>query len=533
MRVTPEDTLRGRIGSHLRLRRAPRRVGVLAIGLAAIVAWQNWALRPNPDLDAPYEQHASVGTFDEARFVYFYDYLGLMPVMSTHPAPEMSRAGALRLLHDDPGSLRMDSGWTWFEGDYAKLLLYLPGAWAARSPREPSVKLANRIAFQVALCGAFFSFWWIGLPLLGALAVAFTGSDPFQLRSVYALEGVHGWVITAALLLLAINLPLLDHERPSRGPWRWIAPVLTGVLIGTVRGIRGETAALLGAGMLACLVPGASWRARAGLAATLVVAFTLTDLGWRRYFQGRYEEAQRVVRSVGGHVLTRPFQLHHRLWHPIFCGLSDFDRTHGYRWLDEAALDYAKPVIEARYRIYVPPTLDGNNGTHVDDRALPAAAFWDRDRIYRRLPYSMAEYQTVLRDKVLGDIARDPAWYAAILARRAGRIQARATPVRLAVGPRRWTLPWSGWLLLPVAALLAVARSWTLLKIVVFTLPTSFTAFLIYSARGTTYYGTAHLFAAVVTIALIAAAARRGIVAALARGAPGPAPGGGGGGTEG
>ncbi|HYM80075.1 MAG TPA: hypothetical protein VEY91_01535 [Candidatus Limnocylindria bacterium] len=487
---------------------------MLAVGLVSIVTWQNWLLEPHPVRDG-YVLHAGRGMFDDAKFVYFYYHLGLLPVMSTQAAHVESRAGAERHVRDHPGSLRMDSSWTWLEGGWARIFLYLPDVWVKGDSRAPSVKLANTIAFQLALCAMFLGFWWIGLPQLGALSVLFAGSNPFQIHAVHVLESVHSWVITTALLMLAIHLPLLAPDRRPRTAYLWIAPVLAGLLLGTVRGIRSEAAIMLAAGVFTYVsLVGHSWRFRSLLVALMIGSFVATDFGWNRYFEHEYREAQRVLAQVGGNPLPRPFQRHHRIWHPIFCGLGDFDQKYGYRWLDEAGLDYAKPRMESRYNIYVPPTLDGNNGYRVVNSTLPAAAFWDRQRIYRRLPYEMKEYEAVIRDKVLGDIMRDPGWYATILAKRVTKLNLRMTPVRAALGSVRWEVPATGFLIIPLVVMLMAAGSWALLKVVVFTLPTCVTAVLIYSAWGTTYYAIYHLFMMAVIVALLLAAAGRAVGAA-------------------
>ena len=59
---------------------------------------------------------------------------------------------------------------------------------------------------------------------------------------------------------------------------------------------------------------------------------------------------------------------------------------------------------------------------------------WDAAGKYYRTPYELPHYEEVIRDKVLGDIRRDPVWYLGILWKRAGRILTETSPVRLAAG---------------------------------------------------------------------------------------------------
>jgi hypothetical protein len=115
----------------------------------------------------------------------------------------------------------------------------------------------------------------------------------------------------------------------------------------------------------------------------------------------------------------------------------------------------------------------------------------------------MPGYHDALRSKVLGDIARDPLWYLGILAQRAGRILTETTPVRLRWGGGWVTLPMHGLVVLPVLGVLAWARAWRLVKLIVFFAPLSLMALVVYSGRGMCYYSCYHLAVAAVLVALL------------------------------
>src|SRR5437764_468181 len=80
--------------------------------------------------------------------------------------------------------------------------------------------------------------------------------------------------------------------------------------------------------------------------APLLIAAVLGLRAWDRYFDHKFLAASRVVALAGGHVLSAPTH-YHVFWHSIWCGLGDFDSTHGYEWSDSAALAYPQPVLKA------------------------------------------------------------------------------------------------------------------------------------------------------------------------------------------
>jgi hypothetical protein len=470
-------------------------VWVLVVGVLAICGWQFAFSANSATLDARYRNLAASGVHDDVKFVYFLYYLKLFPLATTRQNPPLDAQGALALLREHPSSLVQDFNWTWSEGDRGKIYLYLFDAWLKGEPREPSVKPFNRLGFTLALCSLFGSFWWVGQPLLGGLAVAFLGSNPFQLYEVHARENVHGWTITTAILVLALYLPTLGRRAVDRR-YLWILPVVTGALLATVRTIRSEPISILVSAALACLVlRDISWQRRGLMIAALAGSFALGNAGWSRWFDYKHAEVTALLTRIGGHPFPGPVRAHHALWHPIWCGLGDFGQKYGYSWRDEDALAYAAPILESRYHQTL-PKLAWNSD-------LPRDEYWDDQKIYKKLPFDVPHYAEVLRGKILRDITHDPLWFAGVVARRAWRILFDATPVRLAWAATAWTLPMHGLALLPLMALLVAARSRLLLSVILFTLPTCMPAMVVYSGGGMIYYGIYHLFVGAVLSALV------------------------------
>lgn len=499
--------------------RGPRRKLVLLLGLATIIVWQNSFTWQKAKLDDSYRLTASSGMHNEPFFVYFLWYTGLFPVSSTlaHPpcdyrctpnnesmAPAaLSVDAAERVILTRPDTLVMDSSWTWYAGDRGKIFLFYLDAWLKGVPWKPSVKPMHRLVFIVALGSLFYAFWRERRPLLGALVVLFLGSNPFQLFEVNVNENVFSWNITLAILLLAIHLPLLTQRRVDPR-WAYVWPIATAVLMATVRTIRSEPMPMLAAAVGSYLVVRFQgtrnirevWLRRASLVATFFVVFLLGHAGWTRYFADKHEVARTKLAAIGGHPFPGNVRMYHHFWHPVWCGLGDFDKTHGYVWDDFKALEYAKPILESKFHEYVPSGSWRNAPKNSDE-------FWDDQGLYKKLPYDIPHYSDVIRDKVLSDIRREPGWYANILYQRLKRVLFEATPVRLTGWRGWWEVPVAvGKLFLPLAALMIALRSRLGVALLLFTLPTLTTAVLVYSDRGVVWYGVFHLLAAAIVVAI-------------------------------
>ena len=492
--------------------RGKRHLAIALVGLLAIVGWQSTFAGFEPKLDATYKITAASGVHYDRMFVYFLYYLDLFPVVSTKNAgctsdtqagcwdtagtpAEYSHAGAQNALHGQSKSLMQDLGWTWNAGDRGKIYLYLFDAWLKGAPWNPSLKPASRLGFVLGLSSIFIAFWWVRLPAVGALLALFLGSNPFQLYEVYGHDNVFGFPISVALVLLAIHLPLLRRWMPDRR-WAFAWPVGVGILLACLRTVRSEPATLmLAAAGTYAFVTGFSWKRRGAMIGTLFVTFALTGALWTRHFEKQHEKSATVIGRLGGHPHPDPKpRLYHHFWHPIWCGLGDYGEKYGYQWNDHAAATYAKPLLEAR-GVYVPSGHFIENG---DPRE-----YYDPDtKLYKKLPYDLPGYDQVIREKVMSDIKRDPGWYLGVLTKRVGAIFSDTTPIRLTHAKGWLQIPWSGFFAVPIFLLLLLSRQKLLAGTLLFTVPTITTAFVVYSARGMTYYGVFHIIAFALALAI-------------------------------
>lgn len=489
--------------------RGKRHVGVLLAGLLTVIVWQASFATLHAKLDESFRIRASSGVHQDSTFVYFLYYLDLFPVVSlvnarcnddklagcldaTWSPADYSEAAAKEALRTQGGKLVQDTGWTWNAGDRGKIYLYLFDAWMKGRPADPSPRPAGRLAFIIALCALWGSCWYIRRPVLGALLVLFLGSNPFQLFETHVNANVFSWPITAAILLLAGHLPLLRRWRPDPD-LAFVWPIATALFVGSVRTIRSEPATMvLACGVTYLLITGFSWKRRLAMVAVLGVALFGTGQLWQRHFIRQHDHARAVLTQVGGHPFPGPLRLHHQIWHPIWCGLGDFGQKYGYQWNDHKAAAYAKPLMEAK-GVFVP---SGYFQESTDDRE-----FYDKEHLYKKLPYDQPYYDDIIRAKVISDVKKDPGWYLGVLWNRAKRIMNMTTPVRVSWSTGHKDMPWMSALTVPLLALLALLRSRFLAGLVLFTFPGVTTAFVIFSDLGTTYYGVFHIiaFAVIVT----------------------------------
>lgn len=490
--------------------RRPRTV--LLCGLIAIVLWQSIFFRhgdPETTLaSSPYRITASGGIVPwQSDFVYFLYYLNLYPLASIAPGPrEYSVEGARRLIAEQGRTLVMDRYWTVRYGDLAKTYLYLPHVWLKGRPVKPRMLHANALAFTLALLVLFAAFWSAGQTPLGVLLVLLIGSNPFQVQEVYANNNLFGWPITLTVLMLGLHLPFM-RDRPPRIAVAVAIALLSGLILGSLRQLRTEPA-LVAASAVGIYLTANRMRhwLRLALVVLLGSAFSFASSGWTKYFDAKYREAYRVVAAAGGHRYDGPRHTYHFIWHAVWCGLGDFDRKYGYQWSDLSAIRYAWPLMQrSQFEVRGYPPVEPDPWD-----SLTLGAYWDEGRQYARTPFETREYTEVARDKVLGDIRRDPAWYASILGRRVARVLTESTPPSLALGNGQsfslLSAPgqaiW-GFLTVVLAGWLLIHRDWFRLKLLAFTLPLTATALLVYSGGGTVYYSILHL----VAIAIVAAAA--------------------------
>lgn len=469
----------------------------LIVGALLICVWQ-WSLAPYAEkTSATYRVTAASGINQEARAFFFLRHLGVFPLMTRAVIREDTRAEAERLVREHPGELVMDEGSTFRSGDRGRTFLYWVDAiWRGRA-LLPSLVPAHALAFVLGLCSLWAGAWWSRRPVLGALLVALVGSNPWQLYAVYAQENVFSWPITTFALTLGLCFPLIAKGPVARW-YPWFVAALLALVLATIRTVRSEPVMLaLSVALVLLSQRSVSLRHRLAMIALMAALFAGTNKIYDALFIRGVSLTNQWVQRVGATPYNGPVRSFHEVWHALYCGLGDFDKTYGYKWDDTQAFRYAYPFLRARHgdRYRWDTTINYFSNTY--DSAGKYPIFWSE----------VPGYHEVIRDKVVGDIKAHPGWFATILLKRAGTIVTDTTPLSFAIGEKRFDFESKkiGPVALLFALCMAARRRWRSLLIVAFALPLSSQALIVYAFNGMTYYGCFHL----VIYALVAYASLR------------------------
>ena len=488
-----------RVGGAVRALLTPAtltRLVVLLVLLFGIAKWQRAFTEDDSKVAPGHGVTASTGLNEDKHFFFFLYHLNLYPIATDVPIVWDTADEAKRLMRAEPAKLRQDQGTTFRSGDRGRTYLFFVDAWLHHRGLNASVKPAHEIAFTLALMALMVSFWSIRRTAAGFFLVLLLGSNPFQLWVVFKQENVFSWSITAMIGLLALHLPLMERRRAADGRaagrlqryYPWFAAVAGGLFLAFVRNFRSEPSSLI-LSIWLCYVT-MTWlsrRTRAGLVFISLAALWLGTQASTAFFDRKLEQSKLAMATVHGPVYAGPVAHFHEFWHAVWCGLGDFDTKYGYQWEDRAAYRSADPELKKR-----------NPGLELDPNHWVQPRFWDPPtNRYEVYYFETPHYHEVIRDKILGDIKRDPLWYLNILKQRVERTLTEVTPVGIATASDWYYVEGKllGLLCIPLALVLLWARRWTHLKLLAFSVPLSAVPIVLYSAGGMTNYSTFHLFA--------------------------------------
>ena len=461
-----------------------------------IFNWQANLGSASQESRRPWAMSASMGlSADAPYFFYFLHHFGVFPVAAREvPQLQPSRQAAQDFVAHHGDRLTTDLDWptsTARFGDYGKLFLFYPDLWLRGDPGHATAMPFNQILFLVSLLAVLWAFWAEQKLLLGALIVLLVGSDPFQVLEVHGRGNIFGMPISVALLALAAHVRYLTG-RKGADAIAFATAIASGIVLACFREVRTEAVLMTPAVLATYALLRAPWLRRLALVALFLTAFALTSSAWSRYWTAQFTRAEAFVAHAGGQVFHAEHGSHHAFWHAIACGLGDYGGDRGYSWDDRASFHWAT-------------TYDAATNPHPLHEHWTHGYFLEEtyDGVHHIAPTDLAAYNTLVRDHVLADLRRDPAWYAGILGQRAIAVLRDATPAALSVGPITMAVPGAGWLLVPVLAFALWRRRVFHALLIVYLLPLSAVALLVYSGRGATFYGIAHLIALAVLLDLL------------------------------
>jgi hypothetical protein len=460
----------------------PKKKLIFIIGFLCIILWQVvYVFKPCITEDYRRKETTGLGHENAKYFVYFFYYLNLFPVATSHTPLVYSKKGAEATIKEHGSELLME--WRHWSrlGESARIFLYMPKAILSGSPANPDTMPFNALLFVFSLLLIYMFFWKFGKPLFGFFIVVFFGSNPFILYETYARPNVFAFLAINTLLLLALNLPFF--KPPSMKKFYWILPLVSGLLIGTAVHIRGENSVLIASCLFIYTTTSYNWPRKFLLCILCLLAFSLTTLSWKYYFDTKFQQAYALVSKAGGVPYDGVRGDYHPFWHPFFCGLGDYDTKYNYQWRDTVAYVYALPILKKKYNL----NLHYTRGYALDD-------YYDKQKKYYVKLESLQEYQDVLKQKILYDIKHDPLWYLQILGKRIVSVFKDTSPIWLKIGKIELHTPLNGIWVLPFMLLFWRWKKWFEFRLLLFSLPLATTSILLYSKGNTTYNSCFHLF---------------------------------------
>ncbi|WP_438710083.1 hypothetical protein ACSTS3_12525 [Aquimarina muelleri] len=414
------------------------------------------------------------------RFAYFFYYLGHYPLATLNTNLEYSKKGAEKEIDQRGEDLIMEyMHWSRL-GESARVFAYMPNAYMKGSPENPSIKLFNSIIFTISLFTLFFGFWKVRKPLFGFLLLLLINCTPFFIYEVYCHENIFGLLASCFFIILGLNIPLL-FSRVNSFKYGVLA-IFSGLLIGFFSEFRNEIpVVIVSLLLLYTLATKIKIRTKIIFIFIAIFFFNASKTIIRDYFSLKFEKTMHLVGNNNGHIYNGPRLSGHNLWHPIFCGLGDFDTKYGYEWYDVIAYQYAIPILKKDYGMQI-----NYSGKYITDD------YYDTSKLYYKKPEELSNYEKVIKDKVIGDIKNDPLWFVTIVIKRIFKTLTTTIPV-----------PYLGWLLIPLLYFLFKRKRWNFISLIVISLPLSATSILIHSGKGTTYNSLFLYFVLVIIFGLI------------------------------
>lgn len=358
-------------------------------------------------------QDASGLDYQYARsFVYFYYYTGHFPLSTLRTEVAYSKSSANDEIEANGRDLVMESGHWSRLGEHARIWAFMPDAWLRGSPKNPSVKTFNALVFCLGLLSLFHGLFRMGHTRLAFLMPGIVLCLPFFHYEVFSRQNLFGLQGSVFMLVIGLILPWCAVRKKN---WMtsFLLLLILAFIIGVAAEMRNENIILLMACCVMILLGHEQNIKNRILYCGLLILFTVaTRQGVQSYFQNKFDQTKILVAQKKGHIYTGKRIKGHQFWHPVFCGLGDFDRKYGYAWKDQVAYQYAIPILRDRYQISYP--------YHPD--SLHFQAWYDSARMYYIKFDEIEAYEKVMKEKVFNDIQQDPGWYFNILQKRIFRI---------------------------------------------------------------------------------------------------------------
>jgi len=346
-------------------------------------------------------------SIDKAKhFAYFNYYTGYFPLSTLNDDLEFSKAAAYKEIEENGEDLIMEyQHWSRL-GENARIWAFLPNAIATGSPENPSIKLFNSLVFVISLLILYYGFWRSKLPIYGIILIGLINLTPYFLYEVYMNQNIFYLLGCSFFIILGLNVSFLIRKESFT---RFIlTAILSGAILGFFSEFRNEVSIVYASLFLIYLL---STYTRIFFKILVIFisyfAFSGTRILIKNHFENKFLETTELVASHNGHVYNGKRIEGHKFWHPVFCGLGDFDTKHGFEWNDKVAYAYATPILQEKYGM----DITYSDKYHLDN-------FYDADSLYYIKFDEIEEYEAVMKDKVITQIKEDTSWYLTIIFKR-------------------------------------------------------------------------------------------------------------------
>jgi len=400
-----------------------------------------------------------------SKFFYFYYYTGFFPLATLDTQLNYSSLGAKNEIAMHGKDLIMEyKHWSRL-GEHARIGCYMPDAVVKGTAQNPSLKLFNTLFFLLGLCLLFHGFYVSKHPLIGLILCSLILITPYFHYEVFRNENIFALQASVFFIVMGLLLPTLLNPATNLGK-SILMVVIASLVLAFCSEIRNEISIVF-----ACLLMMILWSSSlGGISKSMLLLLAILFFAGgkkliQRHFDVKYEKTKQLVASKAGHVYNGQKIAGHKLWHPIFCGLGDYDQQFGYAWNDTVAYAYAVPILNERYQMH----LNYSGKLYTDN-------YYDSAHLYYIKFDEIPQYESVVKEKVLNDIQHHPMWYLKILGQRFLKICSTTLPI-----------PFMGFVAMLGFIFFIYQKKSSYVKLILVSLPLSATSLLIYSGKGATY----------------------------------------------
>lgn len=459
---------RGKIIEYNQLCQSKKLLYIVLFSIAFVV-WLMYILSmPLQYTDIQSRKDASGYEFEYGkRFLYFYYYTGHFPLTTTDSPLVYSTQGAKNQIVMHGNNLLMEyKHWSRL-GEHARIWCLMPAAWWRMSPQYPTLTIFNALLFAISLMTLYHGFYRSGNALAGILSLFIIFITPFFWYEIFENQNIFALLHCVFFIIIGFVLPYILQAKKLNISTIFFLTIIA-MVIGVSSEMRNETIVLLAVFIIAILFfKSPTYLQKLGWVIWAVCICFASKKSVRFYFEKKYEVCMQLVRGMGGHVYTGNRIAGHNFWHPIFCGLGDFDTQKGYAWHDTVAYHYAMPLLQKQ--VNMPLYYSGNY--HLDN-------YYDSAHRYYIKFDEIPQYEQIIKEKVLHDIQSEPLWYIEILGKRFLHILYCTLP-----------FPFLGFMAILASIYFVTKRKYDYLKIILLALPLSANALLVYAEKGATYNG--------------------------------------------